>query len=247
MSRLRELVNTWNRAEERRGVPPEHRSFFLSADSGHSPVLALHGAGGSPADYSALARYLVGLGRSILCPLMPGHGLDAKALGEVRFAALIATARAAYDAAADGKRIPVIGQSLGAVVAVRLAAQVDPACFVALAPALRPRVLVRVLVLAPLFLVRPALARATSRWYRELRRGIKDTIPEIERVTCPLCVLHSRGDRSVHLAGAHLLHDRASSAHKRLVILRGQGHTLANAPDRESVYTPIAEFLDGIA
>jgi carboxylesterase len=246
-SDLRALVAQWNREEEGRGVPAEHRSFFLSADSDVSPVFVVHGAGGSPADYDVLGRYLRERGRSVLCPLLPGHGLGAQALGEVRFSALVEAVRTAYAAAANGRSIPVIGQSLGAVLTIHLVTQFDVSCFIALAPALRPYVLLRVLLLLPLFVVRPSLARATSRWYLELKRGIESTIPEIERVICPLCVLHSRGDHSVRLAGARLLHDRAGSSYKRLVILQGQGHALARAPDRDAVFTPIVEFLDGVS
>ncbi len=246
-SNLPALVAEWNRKEGARGVPAEHRSFFLSADSDVSPVLVVHRAGGSPADYDVLGRYLCERGRSVLCPLLPGHGVGAQALGEVRFSALVEAVRAAYVALADGRSIPVIGQSFGAVLAVHLATQFDVSCFIALAPALRPYLLPRVLLLLPLFVVRPSLARATSRWYLELKQGIETTIPEIERVRCPLCVLHSRGDHSVRLAGARLLHDRAGSPQKRLVILQGQGHALARAPDQDVVFAPIVEFLDEVS
>lgn len=244
---LPELVAQWNRNETARGVPAEHRSFFYSADSDLPAVLVVHGAGGSPADYDVLARYLAERGRSVFCPLLPGHGLGAQALGEVRFSALVEAVRAAYLAAAVERSIPVIGQSLGAVLAIHLATQFDLSCLIALAPALRPYFLPRLLLLGPLFVVRPSLARATLRWYLELKRGIESTIPEIERVTCPLCVLHSRGDHSVRLAGARLLHDRAGSSRKRFVILAGQGHALARAPDRDAVFTRIVEFLDGVS
>jgi carboxylesterase len=240
---LREFVAERNREERTLGVPDEHRTFCRIGDSKRPPLLVLHGAGGSPADYDLLADYLVAHGWSLLCPLLPGHGLDDEAAAGVAFDDLLATACAAHDAVADRARIAVIGQSYGAVLAIRLAAQRDLAGLVALAPALRPRVLVRLLVLGYRFLVRPTVARKTLRWHLELKRGIDATIAWIPNVTCPLCVLHSSDDPSVRPDGARLLHDRAASARKNLVILKGQGHTLARAPNPELVYPRIVEFL----
>jgi carboxylesterase len=139
--------------------------------------------------------------------------------------------------------IAVIGLSLGAVLGIHVSSRRDVAAFVALAPALQPFVGRRILGVALEAIVRPRSARIRTRWQREVLRGIRATIEAMPRVSAPLLVLHSRDDDSVSIRGARLLHDRAGSVEKRLILLEGQGHVLTRAPEPELVFAPIRSFL----
>jgi carboxylesterase len=241
---VRDRLHAWHRDEDADGVPVAHRSFRRSADACRGHVLLLHGAGGSPADFHALASDLQRSGLSSLCPLLPAHGRGDAAVTRAGFEELAVRALEAFDAlAASGGRPAVVGQSLGAVLAIRVATQRAPARFAALAPALRPFVLRRLLALLPAFAIRPRRAAATLRWQAELRRGILASAARIPEVRCPLLVLHSRDDPSVSVRGARELTGRASSAERRLIVLERQGHVLSIAPDREAVFGPLREFL----
>jgi esterase/lipase len=92
-------------------------------------------------------------------------------------------------------------------------------------------------------ILRPHQARLNWRWQQAARRGIQGTLPRIAEVTAPLLVMHSNDDPSVSPRGSRLLHERAASKEKRLVMLEGQGHVLTRAPDLESVFGPVREFL----
>jgi carboxylesterase len=182
----------------------------------------------------------------VLCPLLPRHGLGPEALGGLRFTDLVGRSVEAFDVLGGaGGSAAVVAQSLGAVLAVHVAARRRATRVAALAPAFRPFVLRRLWLLAVLGVVRPRLAWATWRWQWELLRGIRQTRPLVAEMRCPLLVLHSRDDGSVSIRGARELHGSAASATKRLELLEGQGHVLTTAPDRERVvYAPVLELLE---
>jgi len=242
---IAQAVAQWNAAERAAGAGAEHHSFYLAAGDGPRALL-VHGAGGSPADFRKLGAYLQGRGWTVLCPLLPGHGRDPVALGGVRFRELIATVLDAHDLLrGEGPPPAVVAQSLGAVLAVHLAVRRPLRAIVALAPALRPFVLRRIWLLGIAFVVKPRLAVATWRWQTELLRGIRQTRRILDRVRCPLLVLHSRDDASVSPRGGDELYRGAGSAVKRRVVLDDQGHVLSIAPDKERlVFGPTAEFLE---
>ncbi len=240
---LPETVHSWNRAEVELGVGEEHRTFFRDGDRGS--VLLVHGGGGSPFDLLPLADDLAGHGFRVLTPLLPAHGLGDEALRELSFVALVDRVLEAHDALAGESRTPVavVGLSLGAVLGVCVASRRGVGAFVALAPAFRPFVGRRLAVIALEWIIRPRGARIRYRWQREAQRGIHAAEAEVPSVTAPLLVMHSRDDASVSVSGSRMLHGRASSKEKRLVLLDGQGHVLTRAPDREAVYGPVRRFL----
>lgn len=242
-----DVVDEWVRGERASGVGPEHHSFLFPSDASAPAVLLLHGAAGSPDDLRHLARFLHARGRTVLCPLLPGHGREPITLGDVRFRDLLETALRGHDALADGRRpVAMVAQSLGAVLGAHVAVRRPVVRFAALAPAFRPFVFRRIGMLGFLALFRPRLARAMVRWQRELLRGIRETRGVLPDLTCPLLVLHSRDDKSVSPRGGVQMHDRARSADKTLQLIDGQGHVLSRAPDRERlVYGPVVDFLDG--
>jgi len=240
-----DILPQWRRTDEARDVPAEHRAFARGDGSGDVRVLLLHGGGGSPADLVELAEDLAAHGAAVLCPRLPAHGRGDEALGEIVFEKLVARALEAYDALAGEEAPFLVGQSMGAALGIRVAAERELAGFVALAPALRPYVVRRLLRLVPLLLTRPSAARTLVRWQSAVRRGMRDAAERAPEMRCPLLILHSDDDDSVDLRGAHELLARAGSASKRLEVLHGQGHVLSLAPDRRrEVFPRIRGFLD---
>jgi carboxylesterase len=231
----------WQSEEAALPVPAEHRSFARPGAAGSPRVLLLHGGGGSPSDFHELADDLAPVGVHVLCPLLPAHGRGEEAMGELRFAALRERAVEAFDhLAASGQPVTVIAQSMGAALALHVAAEREPAGLLALAPALRPFVARRLLRLAPLLLLRPRATRTLVRWQTEVRRGVRAAAARAGELRCPLLILHSDDDDSVDIRGAWELLAHASSAQKRLEVLHGQGHVLSMAPDRRRDIFPRA-------
>lgn len=238
--RVRAELEQWGRDEAERGIAPEHRSFGRQGSPGGPGVLLVHGGGGSPADFVDLAEDLAAHGARVLCPLLPAHGLGERALVDLRFEDLLGRALEARDLlAADHRPVLLVAQSLGAVVGIRIAAETEVAGFVALAPALRPFVLRRVLRLARQALSDPELTRITWGWQLRARGDIRRSIATLHDVRCPLLVVHSRDDDSVDPRGAEEFLAGAGSVHKRLEMLDGQGHVLSMAPDRHRLVFPL--------
>jgi carboxylesterase len=247
--RHQETLSRWHETERVLAVPEEHRSFARDGEANGPRVVLLHGGSGSPADLVGLADDLAEQGATVLCPLLPCHGRGDAALGGIVFGELVERAFEAHDAMADGGApVILVGQSMGAALGIRVAAERDVLGFVALAPALRPYVLRRLLGLVPLALAHPFAARTLVRWQSAVRRGMRDAARVLPEVRCPLLILHSDDDDSVDIRGAHEMLTRAASRQKRLEILHGQGHVLSLAPDRHrEVFPRVRTFVASIA
>jgi fermentation-respiration switch protein FrsA (DUF1100 family) len=103
----------------------ELRAWSVPAAPGASTVLVAPGNAGSRADRAPLARALVAAGRGVLLVEYRGYGGNPGAPTEE---GLAADARAAYGYLVDGlgvapERVLLLGESLGAAVAARLAAE----------------------------------------------------------------------------------------------------------------------------
>ena len=91
---------------------------------GPAGALLLHGFTGSPASLRPLGEYLAANGAAVVCPLLPGHGtsrwLDLAAATSGSWAA---AADAGLDALAGNDPVVVVGLSMGAALALELAAR----------------------------------------------------------------------------------------------------------------------------
>ncbi|MEV6926263.1 alpha/beta fold hydrolase [Dactylosporangium sp. NPDC051485] len=125
-------------------------------------VLLLHGYTHSPAQLDGLAERFFARGYNVLVPRAPGHGLtDPDAHATVTAPALLGYATAALDRIAElGEETGVVGVSAGAVLATWLAA-------------LRPGVVRRLLVLAPLFAPHPGQVPAAVRVPLQVLYGLR--------------------------------------------------------------------------
>jgi carboxylesterase len=88
------------------------------------PVLLLHGLTGAPADLQVITKYLQRSGLEVSAPMLPGHGLDEKGLLKTGWRDWLAAAETQLLAlTADGGQAFVGGLSMGAVLALALAAR----------------------------------------------------------------------------------------------------------------------------
>jgi carboxylesterase len=87
-------------------------------------VVCLHGFTGTPYEVAPLARGLAGAGFAVAAPMLAGHGDTAAALAATRWQDWLASAEAAFDrlqAQVGGRRMAVVGFSMGGLLALRLA------------------------------------------------------------------------------------------------------------------------------
>ena len=76
------------------------------------------------------------------------------------------------------------------------------------------------------------------------QRAAADTQPRLDRLTLPLLVMHGADDRLTNPAGSELLHTRARSADKTLVLWPGLRHEIFNEPGGDAVIGCAVDWLD---
>jgi fermentation-respiration switch protein FrsA (DUF1100 family) len=168
----------------------------------HAPwALYFHGNASTVASSVNIAHYqrLRGLGLNILAPEYRGFGgLD----GVPTEAGLAEDARAAYDYLRVGRQLPgerivIYGWSLGAAIAVDLAARSEQGALI--------------LEGAPASLIDVVQQRYPLFPMRLLLRSDFDSIDEIGLVRAPILFLHSPDDNAIPIAEARRLYEAARS------------------------------------
>lgn len=95
----------------------------FEADGGPLGVLLLHGFGGSPASLRPVAEWFAGRGLSVRLPRLPGHGTSFEDFASVRWPAWVDEAGSGLSALLHRcDRVAVLGHSMGASLALHLAA-----------------------------------------------------------------------------------------------------------------------------
>jgi fermentation-respiration switch protein FrsA (DUF1100 family) len=196
-------------------------------------VLYLHGNAATVASRMNVKHYarLRELGVNVLAPEYRGYNGLAGVPSE---ASVGADARAAYDYLRSVEQVPanrllIYGWSLGAAVAVHLAAQVD----------------IRGLILegAPASIVDIGQSRYPMFPIRWIIRNPFRAIDAIGRVRAPILFLHSPEDVVIPFGEGRRLF-AAATAPKTFVDVRG-GHVEASEIDHEKFYGAVRDFLSG--
>ncbi len=106
---------------------------------GSHAVLLLHGWHSSPREMRPLAEKLSALGFRCHCPLLKGHGTRLEDLLPTRFEDYLADATSAWnELSAAHERVSICGLSMGGLMALYLAARVQVANLILIAPFLQP-------------------------------------------------------------------------------------------------------------
>ncbi|MGX9789557.1 alpha/beta hydrolase [Mycobacterium sp. MMS18-G62] len=193
--------------------------------AGHTAVLVCNGNAGDRSMRTTVAAALNRRGLSVLLFDYRGYGGNPGSPSEE---GLAADARAAWKwlaAQAGVERVAYFGESLGAAVAIGLAAQHPPAALVLRSP----------------FTSLADVAAVHYPWL-PARRLLMDRYPSIERVAsvkAPVLVIAGDRDDIVPAALSRRLYDAAAEP-KRWLLVPGAGH---NDPEPTPVLDEIARFL----
>ncbi|MCS6842017.1 MAG: alpha/beta fold hydrolase [Roseiflexus sp.] len=129
--------------------------------AGSPGVLLIHGFGGDPAEVRPLAAACLREGYSVHAPLLPGHGALPDALAGVQWRQWAETAAQGFAMLHHRcSGVVVVGFSMGALLALLLAAQLPVERLVVLAPALSLR--------GQLLVNLSSIARYAISWYYPL-------------------------------------------------------------------------------
>ncbi len=219
--------------------------FFLAG--GLTGILLIHGYTGSPTEMRWIADDLHARGLTVSGPLLPGHGATPEAMNRCRWADWTGHVESALaDLRARCARVFVAGLSMGSLLTLYLARQhPELPGVVAYSPAVWVRR--RLLYLAPLarnfvatqpksgevdlvdpqadlqlwsYDVDPIGAAA------ELLKLMLHVRRNLARITCPVLIIHSRGDKSIHPLSAERTYARLGAQDKRLITLQESGHCI---------------------
>ena len=237
-------------------------------ESGKSPaLLAIHGFGGTPREVDLLADVAQEFGLRVAAPLLPGHGTHVRDLGRTRFEDWVGAARAELDTLKREGDVIVLGLSLGACVAARLAEDVPVKGLVLLANALwlqspYPACCLAIIQHFPVpksFFVpklAPDIQDATKRAEHlgydaqlvaaavEVYRGGQETQRRLTEIKCPTLLIHGALDKVCPVANVERVIQRLGTKDVRQAILPNSGHIVTRDCDAELVAREFRTFLN---
>lgn len=237
-------------------------SFFLQG--GNHGVLLIHGFTGSPAELLLLGQYLQSQKFSVLGIRLPGHGTNEKDLSHMTKEDWFASIVDGYSILRGCcTKISVVGHSMGALLALNLAAYKND--------------IYRLVTLAaPIFLdeslglkLLPSRENSNGKYVRKFRRKlnnvppaanrtyrfmplpsvhelvdlIEDTKKILEKVKSPVLILHGKEDRTTKIESAKYIYEHISSPRKQMEIIDNMGHLLPLREGRDKIFKMTAEFL----
>lgn len=213
-------------------------------------LVLVHGLGGTGATMGPLADDLRALGHVVVAPTLPGHGTTPEDLVGRTWAQWLAAVRAAV---ADGGADVVVGQSMGAVLA--LAAAEDLAGVVAInPPAADPDALDGLewhRSRGHDWIDGPPLADGevgyTTFPINALIEMVAGTLAtDLAAVTVPVLLVTSALDEVVDPASADTVAVSLGGAVQR-VVLSNSGHVAVLGPERAAITRAIDEFVCTLA
>lgn len=253
-----------------RGAEP----FFFSG--GAVGCLCLHGFTASPAEVRWLGEHLRDGGFTVYGQRLAGHGTDPSHLARTTWMDWYASALDSYHLLRGAcQQVVLVGHSMGGLLALLLATEVEAAGVAALAAPLRfsSRVMANARWLRyPLpysmqpdrsalpQVVRQEQARRGDevlgrvrydRWssaaVAQLYALSRYTESQLAQVTAPLLLVYSQADKTVAVAQSDYIASKVSSKIIERHILEKSGHILTQDVEREQVFAWVAGFVAAVA
>lgn len=211
-----------------------------------------------------LGDFLRSKGCVVRLPTLPGHDSQPAALFETKSKDwLRAVERAYQDSAAEGCPIFVIGESMGAALALHVAANFPVKGIVALAPALRLSLWKKVAVhifssIVPWQTKRKGPDVRDKTFVEQLRSydsfptaSVKELLKtmryvrdELHHVTAPLLIMHGKHDQTMSAINVDVLCKEVGSKEIKTVFLENSSHILTLDYDHKEVFETVFNFID---
>jgi carboxylesterase len=234
----------------------------FSFDGGPVGALLIHGFTGSPQGLRGLGEYLAERGIAVEGIRLPGHGTTWQDLNTRRSSEWVSAVEEGHAKLAEGRdKVFLVSLSFGSALALDFAAHHPDrvAGLVSLAG--------MVLVKDPRRFVSGIIARLTpsipgvgndiadpggreiayerfpTSAGHQMLRFIKTARRALPQVSCPLLVMHSHNDHTVHPDNALEIHRRAASTDKKLVWVDDSYHVITLDVDRQRVFESTYEFI----
>lgn len=231
--------------------------FFLRR--GRTACLLIHGYTGAPVEMGPMAEYLAQRGITVSAPRLPGHGTRPEDIRGVTWEHWYSAVEASYlELCKSCAEVFVGGFSLGALLALHLAAQRALSGLIVMAPALE--LADRRAALTPIlrhFVQHVAKdvdpthndltdPEAYKRFWSydvypvegayQLRRLQQRVRRELDRVRCPTLVIYSTRDTVIGAHSGPSVYANVLATEKREVVLHNSGHGIVLDTECRSVF-----------
>ncbi|TFB13211.1 hypothetical protein E3V33_02870 [Candidatus Marinimicrobia bacterium MT.SAG.4] len=236
-------------------------TFRIQENQNAVGALLIHGFGASPYEMKVLGEYLFREEFNVYSVRLSGHATNLKDFADSGMASWLSSTEEAYDIITEiSSSTFIIGQSLGAAIALLLGPKVNPAGIVALSCILkfmdRKIKLTSYSVLRFLFPykkmnVHPAdigyiyEKRPTSA-ISELLKVCKSLVKCLPNQKSPLLLMQAEDDSVIHPKSVEIIFNGAGSKVKETVKFKEGGHrlTLMPEPDRDLLFKKIGSFIN---
>lgn len=232
--------------------------FFWQA--GPIGILMIHGFTATPVEVRMVAERLHPHGYTVSAPLLPGHGTHPDDLNRVRWQDWVAKAEESYQQLKQTcQKVYLLGESMGALVALYLAAEHREAeGVIASAPAIRLQISpVQKAALPLISLFRASTPKggldASSNWQgypvnplkgvQQLFRFQKEVERRLPEIVQPILVLMGRHDTTVHPEAGKFILERVSSPYKSLVWFENSSHVILIDQEVDAAAERIERFI----
>jgi len=230
--------------------------------AGHRGCLLIHGFTGSPAEMRPLGEYLYERDITALGPCLPGHGTRVEDMQGVTWQNWYQAVEMAYqDLRQHCDQIFAVGFSLGAVLALHLAAQHELAGLIVLSPALglkdRRSRLVPWLRFVLRYLPKDPDPRhndltdpeAYRRFWSydahptwgvyQLLLAQKVVRSELGRIRCPTLVIYSTRDTAIAPDSGPVIYQSVHATEKEMLVLQNSGHGIVADSEHQAVFEKV--------
>jgi carboxylesterase len=226
--------------------------------------LFIHGFTASPHEGREIAiRLNQQEGWTVSVPLLPGHGTSPENLRGLSWENWFGFAGQKLNELKETcEQIFICGQSMGGSIALCLAAQYPVEGLISLAGAAFLKDWR--LILLPLARhvmtynhkskgpdIRdaalknevPTYTKYPVRSVDQLLQLLRHTRSELNKVTTPALLIHSRNDRTIHFSNLEYIYDHIASPRKQMVVLQDSYHVISIDVEKEIVFDKIHAFI----
>ena len=233
---------------------------------GRTGCVLIHGFTGAPVEMRPMAEYLAERGIAVAAPRLPGHGTRCQDMLGVTWEHWYSAVEASYlELSRTCSSVFVGGFSLGALLALHLAAQLPLPGLLVMSPALelgdRRAALVPILRFFLKYVAKdpdPAHTDLTDpeaykRFWSydvypvegayQLWRLQRIVRSELSRVRCPTLVIYSTGDTAIGVHSGPGVYANVASTEKRQLILHNSGHGIVLDTECQSVFAEAHRWI----
>lgn len=247
------------------------RPFYLKSDALDLGIFLVHGYMAAPLEIRTLAAYLNNLNITVYAPRLKGHGTSPEDLAQCHYMEWVESVEKGYTVVKNRcDRVIAGGFSMGAGLAIDLAARVDDLCgLFAIAPPLKlqnfssnfvPAVNLWNRLLKRIHIDRNRMeyventpenphinySRNPIAAVAEMGQLMDALEPRLSSVTVPTLIVQSQADPVVDPKGSRTIFKKLGSVDKEYLLINYPHHGIVNGEGSDRVFRAVGDFVQKI-